>query len=374
MSRHFYLAFLLQFQSLVSICWSLDASIQQLKVYISQGNCSTSGVSIPDLNQYTSLLTSNTADSMAYCSEFEFNSEISNSAKHCNNHPETCGEGITVKGSLEAKLGEVSEFVKNFPRSCKDIVQQQASPKTGYHLIKAPNNSFIEVYCNFDLTFNGKTGWIRVMNVNMSQADASCPEGLYTYKFEGLSYPLCDREHFVGKHCDSTSIATHGMKFSTVVGRVRGYQQGGLDGIYQNNVGDSFIDGAYVDGVSITYGQPRNHIWTFIGGQGEGHAYWEDCPCNSGSTEVLLSFVGNDYYCESGVYAPTSYTFYYGDPLWDGEQCGYLESPCCNNPNLPWFVKELNTNTTENIELRICSSEGYPDEVTALDLIEIYVQ
>ena len=127
--------------------------------------------------------------------------------------------------------------------------------------------------------------------------------------------------------------------------------------------------------MSITHGSnPRKHIWTFIGGQEETGNNWEDCPCNNGSSDTTPQYVGNDFYCESGTAAAKYSTFYSGDPLWDGKQCNYLESPCCTSPNMPWFVKSLNQSTTDDIELRICSSEGYPDEATPVDMIIMYIK
>ena len=98
------------------------------------------------------------------------------------------------------------------------------------------------------------------------------------------------------------------------------------------------------------------------------------CPCNNGSTETTSQYVGDDYYCESGSHVYEPYTFHYDDPLWDGKQCDYLESSCCTSPNMPWFVKSLNQSTTDDIELRMCTSEGYPDESTPVDIIELYVR
>ena len=50
------------------------------------------------------------------------------------------------------------------------------------------------------------------------------------------------------------------------------------------------------------------------------------------------------------------------------------ESTCCTNPNMPLFLKTLNETTTDDIQLRVCSNEGLPDEDTPLDIIEIYVK
>ena len=41
-----------------------------------------------------------------------------------------------------------------------------------------------------------------------------------------------------------------------------------------------------------------------------------------------------------------------------------LQSTCCTNPNMPWFLKPLNKTITDNIELRVCSNEGLLDEDT----------
>ena len=135
------------------------------------------------------------------------------------------------------------------------------------------------------------------------------------------------------------------------------------------------FDSYYVDGVSITYGSnPRQHIWTYAGGW-YLLVYSYGCPCDNGSSvSPPPSFVGNDYYCESGLnYLPWSYVLYADDPLWDGQNCNGPESTCCTNPNMPWFLTTLNETTTDNIELRVCSNQGLPNEDTPLDIIEIYV-
>ena len=100
------------------------------------------------------------------------------------------------------------------------------------------------------------------------------------------------------------------------------------------------------------------------------------CPCNTGSSEST-QYIGNDYYCESGVCEwnwSSDVFFHYDDPLWDGKQCGYLESDCCTTQNIPWFITSFNYWTTDDIELRMCSSEGYPNEATPIDIIELYIR
>ena len=59
------------------------------------------------------------------------------------------------------------------------------------------------------------------------------------------------------------------------------------------------------------------------------------CPCGTDGSETALSFVGSDYFSESGAPSPLQYKFYPNDPLWDGKECGSIEEPCCSLPGLP---------------------------------------
>ncbi len=100
------------------------------------------------------------------------------------------------------------------------------------------------------------------------------------------------------------------------------------------------------------------------------------CPCAKTGGTKPPSFVGEDYYCESGLpQRPwVAGRQYADDPLWDGQQCGGQEGPCCANPDLPWFCKELPTPTTDPLEVRICTNQGRYDESTPFELVELYVQ
>ena len=116
---------------------------------------------------------------------------------------------------------------------------------------------------------------------------------------------------------------------------------------------NSKIDDAYVDGLSITRGSPRQHIWSYAAGTG-------GCRCVNGSEPT---FVGNDYYCEWGTMSKAGERLAWGDPLWDGEHC----TTCCQGP---WFHKEVPP-TTDNIEVRWCCDQGDEDFYT--DIVEIWV-
>ena len=145
------------------------------------------------------------------------------------------------------------------------------------------------------------------------------------------------------------------------------------------------LEDSYVDGVSLTHGSPgaRQHIWTFAGGLFETYnsifhptLY---CPCVQGTTNYIPTYVGNDYFCESGNPGTALFTnvLYGNDPLWDGQGCG--SPPCCelSSPpgvTAPWFCKQLPQATTDDIEVRICKDESNSSEDTPVELIELYIR
>ena len=87
------------------------------------------------------------------------------------------------------------------------------------------------------------------------------------------------------------------MSYQRVCGRARGYQKGSPDGFLLS--GD--INTPYIDGLSITHGTPRQHIWTYAIGHTDGHSGSFNCPCAAIPGSAPPSFVGSDYYCESGA-------------------------------------------------------------------------
>ena len=162
-------------------------------------------------------------------------------------------------------------------------------------------------------------GWTRVAYLNMTEPGTNCPSGLLQRGYVNINYDVlqvCGRSAgSSGAGCDSIIFSTCSLNYTKVCGQIRGYQFGVPDAF---NTGTSNIDSYYVNGVSISYGSnPRQHIWT--GGWTEARLDSRGCPCNSGSYAPLPpSFVGNDYYCESGTYNTISAMVYVDDPLWDG--------------------------------------------------------
>ena len=101
------------------------------------------------------------------------------------------------------------------------------------------------------------------------------------------------------------------------------------------------------------------------------------CPCVAGSTNGnnIPSFVGQNYFCESGITSGFTNGLFYanGDPLWDGQGCGPTSS-CCTFNSPPWFNVQLPSSTTDNIEVRICSDQGTNVDGSPIQLMELYVK
>jgi hypothetical protein len=84
---------------------------------------------------------------------------------------------------------------------------------------------------------------------------------------------------------------------------VRGYQGANIVAFYHHGQRSQTIDTNYVDGVSITKGTPRQHLWTYAAGFSETHySDYVNCPCARPgyNTSWIPSFIGNNYYCEAG--------------------------------------------------------------------------
>ena len=218
----------------------------------------------------------------------------------------------------------------------------------------------------------GIGGWTRIAHVNMTESNATCPEGLMQNTRGDLK--LCERVSNFG--CDSSHFTTHGIEYQQVCGRIRGYQFGSPDAFSRSINNPSLtIENVYLDGISFTHGAPgeRVHIWSFPAGLTTTHNDRFGCPCISGSSVSAPSIVGDDYYCDSVPASSSSGTFYANGQLWDGVCPGTALAPCCANMNSPWFIKMLDESTGSDIELRTCINENIGLEGTPLDLIELYI-
>ena len=257
------------------------------------------------------------------------------------------------------------------PVSCQDIKTAQPNSPTGHYHVNSRN-----IYCNMDTLCNVTGGWTRIGYLDMSDATQNCPSG-FRYEASG-SVRTCGRTNRYSPSCStSLTFPTNGLNYTKICGRVRGYQRASTDAIAPGSQHNN-INSYYLDGISITRGSPREHIWSFLAGVFSIRQHNANCPCTTGSNQAnyIQSFVGNNYYCESGN--PNygwSNRLYPNDPLWDGQQCIGYEAACCTNPYLPWFYRDFgNVSSTEGLELRICGDEGWNTEDSPFEMYEFYIQ
>ena len=261
--------------------------------------------------------------------------------------------------------------------SCEAIHKKWPNKPSGYYRIADSNGTLHTVYCNMENLCNLEGGWMRIANLDMKQT-TSCPTGFRLYT--NGSVRACGRPVTSSGSCVGKIFSSSGIKYSQVCGKVIGYQLGFTDGTAErlNSIKNN-INTYYVDGVSLTHGNPREHIWTLMSGASDRSSiHHNKCPCGSFGSFPAPSFVGSDYYCEAGYQAsntpPQVGEFYSSDRLWDGKDCGSSETACCQSSLIPWFYKSIGNYTTDYIEMRICCNEGTNDEDVAIEQYDIYVK
>ena len=272
-------------------------------------------------------------------------------------------------------LPSLGKSEKTAAMSCKEITECSPLAPSGKYWLKT--DTIKEVYCDLETWHCGQRGWLRIAYINMTEQEARCPVPL-----RQISSPkkLCGRST-TGGGCSSVTFHSFGFRYNHVCGQARGYQYYSTNAFKQVQTDINDINLYYVDGISITYGSPRRHLWTYTSGLSEDDNTQENgdynCPCAKYPGEAPPAFVGSDYYCESaftGNYNPTQHRkIALEDPLWDGEGCS-RGSGCCDRAGMPWFCRTLPQQVHEDIEVRLCSDEAYTNEDNYLELIEVYVK
>ena len=264
--------------------------------------------------------------------------------------------------------------------SCKDIKKKWNNSPSGYYQLGTRRGP-VSMYCNMEELCDSTGGWTRIGYFNMAEANV-CPSGFRLH--ESKDVRACGRPESNSGSCASIKILSNDIRYSEVCGRVVGYQYASTDAIaiHRDRNSHNDINSFYVDGVSITHGFYRQHVWTLMSGLNsifhlDGYPDYS-CPCSLNGPPVQ-SFINNDYFCESGNHASNKshaydFVFYANDTLWDGKGCSSLEGACCAAPGLPWFHKTLDNATTDYIELRVCGDEGTANEDTPIAFYEIYIK
>ena len=215
----------------------------------------------------------------------------------------------------------------------------------------------------------GGPGWIKVVSVNMSDSNSSCPAG---FRLRNSPVRSCGRQ---GNAKTTTATFSVGESYSHVCGRMTAIQKGSTDGF-----GPFYFDtdvSHYMDGITIRYASAFNkgHIWTFVAGAGEAiSSIQRYCPCGFDQWNFALpSFIGSDYFCETGNRGDVDFnSVFLDDPLWNGKGC-VRGKECCKFNDPPWFYRELPQPTTNHLRVTMYINSEASDENIFITEMELYV-
>ena len=233
--------------------------------------------------------------------------------------------------------------------SCDEILSNNPNAPSGDYWIKTSDGQARYLFCDMTRTCGGVSGgWTRVGFLDTANSSQACPSGL-TERTVG-DRRTCTA---VGDGRTCSSVYYQSPPFSRVCGRINGYFDDSLDGFMNFGRGTNLnLDDNYVDGASLTHGEPRGHIWTFA------VASVTECDCGTPPAAV-----GADHFCDFRRIGTTDLV----NPLWAGPTCGDT------NSTAPWFFQEIRRPTTDPVEMRVCRDESRGNEDLLLESVEIYV-
>ena len=261
----------------------------------------------------------------------------------------------TAKKLNESIIAELVKDNKQFKEQVNFLVLQQTrtlvedNKKLNERVWYLEQQHGIKTLCNIT-SFN----WRRIAYFDTTRGDP-CPSGLHTSTNTTSGQRACGTTK--GQRSQLSLKFSTGGNYTNVCGRVRGYSGGKVLAFHPYiQHGRSTIDTSYADGVLITRGSPRQHLWTNVAGLSE-YPYNTRfvCPCaRSGyNTSWIPSFVGSNYYCESGLVTNRNVNvigkIWWDDPLWDGKGCFTSGNTCCDRYG--WFHRQVPP-TTDDIEVR----------------------
>ena len=269
----------------------------------------------------------------------------------------------------------------NPANSCRDVLLCNRFLPSDYYWIQRhvynPYEHIVShVYCYMKDDKCGVAGVTRVGYLNVTNTTTECPEPLTLYSASGKK--LCGPNNIASTDptkCNALTFHTRRIPYNFVCGKAVGYAYYQPFAFYLSaSTGYNTIDDAYLSGLSITnkkQGQ-RQHIWSYAAGYHESSSSSFNCPCAINPGRAAPSFVGSDFFCESGTHTTPSKQWHTSNPLWDGKGC-YGGSKCCSYCRAPWFFKALPAEATSDIEVRWCQPRGIANDRTGIEQLEIYV-
>ena len=172
--------------------------------------------------------------------------------------------------------------------SCEAILSKWPNSPSGYYSLVDVNGHTRHVYCHMETLCGKGGGWRRIASLNMTDPNEKCPTQFRLYSQGGVR--ACGRPVTSGGSCVGITFPSRDIKYSQVCGKMIGYQYYTTDGAAAFHSSKEDINSQYIDGISLTHGYPRKHIWSLISGYSD--VGYLRCPCGG---DAAPSFVGSDY-------------------------------------------------------------------------------
>ncbi len=127
-----------------------------------------------------------------------------------------------IKGIIEDEINKfryLGQKPKYSVDGCASIAELQPCSSSDYYFVDTLSGP-IAVWCEMNPDYLLPGGWMRVALVHMANNASRCPSGLET-----VTTPkrLCAKPG-VGAGCSSSYMDVHGISYSKVCGRIKGYQ------------------------------------------------------------------------------------------------------------------------------------------------------
>ena len=318
-------------------------------------------------NQAFNILTANASDFDSGPKMDSFEGPIS--VRHSKEADENIDEEVVIEIEDEADVEQVDDSFEGDEVEYDHFENEDDISNAPETDISPPHHNDSKVASGYPNLCNiTNTNWTRVVFIDVYQDRAICPIGLQEVYDKDSNMLAYGRTVDIG--CSSVKFKVK-KNYTQVCGRARGYQFGAMEAFqYSPN---KTIDEAYVDGLSITHGNPRKHLWTFAVGLDERYENRHSlCPMDQTGQKLTFrvpDFVGLNYYCETG-FLDFGGTIMWKDPLWDGEECILPSSRSCKRHG--WFHRVVDP-TDDYIEVRWCSFQERKNEDVLTDLVEVWV-
>ena len=265
---------------------------------VSKVNSNVTG-SLPDFNEWANGVSQNTLQLFQNNTNFtELDKQIlqttRDSAQKLINIVNTLSNLQDTSTSTAGVVDDTFLFIRSihlsllynssfgFSTSCKQIKTLLPTSPSGYYILGTGSFTYT-AYCNMGTLCGSGGGWTRLAYLDMSDATQNCPSGFRLYQSGGVR--TCGRPVTNSGSCVSVQFPSNGISYSQICGRVTGYQYRDTDAVSEsvNN-----INSYYVDGVSITRGSPRQHVWTLYAGvSSDYNDHGNACPCAGGTSTII---------------------------------------------------------------------------------------